>query len=95
MNLQIIALGLIRAIRRVREGASANSTRICIPSEPRLASLQSAYDAIVNPRGESASPDAMSACKVQVRHKFIFEEFVARSSERRRIPARGTPVSRE
>ena len=62
MKPKIIALGPMRAMRRVRDGASADSTPIWIPSEPRFAKPHSAYDAIVKPRFESASSgEAISA----------------------------------
>jgi hypothetical protein len=89
---QIRALGPIRAMRRVREGASAESTPICMPSEPRFANPQSAYDAIVNPRVERASFDAMSACNSRYAANSFSTSLVARSSETRMISARGTPV---
>jgi hypothetical protein len=89
----IIALGPIRAMRRVREGASAASTPICMPSDPRLANPQSAYDAMVKPRVESASFDAINACSSRYAANSFSTSLVASSSETRIISARGTPVS--
>ena len=53
MNPQTIADAAMRAMVRARDGASAESTPIWMPSEPRFANPQSAYDAIVYPRCES------------------------------------------
>ncbi len=55
MNPQTIALAAMRAMTFARLGASALSTPIWMPSEPRFANPQSAYDAIVNARSESGS----------------------------------------
>jgi hypothetical protein len=51
---QIIALGPIRAMRRLCDGASADSNPIAMASVPTFAKPQSAYEATVNPRLESA-----------------------------------------
>lgn len=92
MKPQIMALGPIRAMRRVREGASAESTPIWMPSEPRFAKPQSAYDAMVKPRVERASLEAISACKSRYAANSFSISLVASSSETRRISGRGTPV---
>ena len=92
MKPQIMALGPMRAMRRVREGARAESTPIWMPSEPRFAKPQSAYDAMVNPRVESASFEAISACRSKYAANSFSTSLVASSSETRRISARGTPV---
>jgi hypothetical protein len=91
---QITALGPIRAMRCVWEGARAESTPICIPSDPRFANPQSAYDAMVKPRVESASFDAISACRSRYAANSFSTSLVASSSETRMISARGTPVCR-
>ena len=92
MKPQITALGPMRAIRRVREGARTESTPICMPSEVRFAKLHSAYDAIVKPRFERGSPDAIITCNSWYATISLSISLVARSSETRRISARGTPV---
>ena len=53
MNPQIIADSAMRAMTFARLGASALSTPMLIPSEPRLANPQSAYDVMVYARGVS------------------------------------------
>jgi hypothetical protein len=89
---QIIALAPIRAISRVRDGASADNTPICMPSEPRLANPHNAYDAIVNPRFDRAFSEAISACRLRYAANSFSTSFVARSSETVRISERGTPT---
>ena len=63
-----------------------------MPGEPRFANPQRAYDAIVNPRGESASLDAMRTCKSRYAANSFSTSLVARGSETRKISARRTPV---
>src|SRR6266702_766567 len=92
MKPQIMALGPMRAIRRVREGARAESTPIWMPSEPRFANPHSAYDAVVKPRVESGSFEAISAFRSRYAANSFSTSFVASSSETRRISDRGTPV---
>ena len=92
INPEIIALRPIRAIRRLRDGASAVSTPIWMPSELRFANPQSAYDAIVNPRFDSASSEAISFSSWMYATNSFSISFVARSSEMRRISERGTPA---
>ena len=94
MNPQIMALGLMRAMRRVREGARADSTPICMPSELRFAKPARAYDAIVKPRVESALSEAISAFRSKYAANSFSTNLVARSSETRRISPRGTPVEK-
>src|SRR6266702_2674797 len=94
MKPQIMALGPMRAMRRVREGARAESTPIWMPSEPRFANPHSAYDAMVKPRVESASFEAISAFRSRYAANSFSTSFVASSSETRRISDRGTPVCR-
>lgn len=57
MNPQNIADTAIRAMILPRDGASAPSTPIWIPSEPRFAKPHSAYDAIVKARSVSGSSE--------------------------------------
>src|SRR6266702_190281 len=94
MKPQIMALGPMRAIRRVRKGARAESTPIRMPSEPRFAKSHSAYDAIVKARVERASFEAISAFKARYAANSFLTSLVASSSETRRISDRGTPVWR-
>src|SRR6266702_52820 len=94
MKPQIMALEPMRPIKRVREGARAESTPIWMPSEPRFAKPHSAYDAMVKPRVESASFEAISAFKFRYAANSFSTSFVARSSGTRRISERGTPVWR-
>ncbi len=94
MKPQIMALGPMRAMRRVREGARAESTPICMPSEPRFANPHSAYDTMVKPRIESASFEAISAFKSRYAANSFSTSLVASSSETRRISERDTPVWR-
>ena len=61
MKPQTMADAAMRAMMRAREGASAESTPIWMPSEPRFANPQSAYDAIVYARAESGSSLAVIA----------------------------------
>lgn len=93
INPEIIALRPIRAIRRLRDGASAVSTPIWMPSELRFANPQSAYDAIVNPRFDSASSEAISFSSWMYATNSFSISLVARSSEMRRISERGTPAT--
>jgi hypothetical protein len=92
MKPEIIALAPIRAMSRVRDGASADSTPICMPSEPRFANPHSAYEAIVNPRFDSGSLEAIKASRSRYAANSFSMSLVARSSETRRISERGTPV---
>src|SRR6266702_1444860 len=94
MKPQIMALGPMRAIRWVREGARAESTPIWMPSQPRFANPHSAYDAMVKPRVESASFEAISAFRSRYAANSFSTSLVASSSETRRISDRGTPVCR-
>src|SRR6266702_557226 len=94
MKPQIMALGPMRAIRQVREDARAESTPIWMPSEPRFANPHSAYDAMVKPRVESASFEAISAFRSRYAANSFSTSLVASSSETRRISDRGTPVWR-
>ncbi len=94
MKPQIMALGPMRAIRWVREGARAESTPIWMPSEPRFPNPHSAYDAMVKPRVESASFEAINAFGSRYAANSFSTSFVASSSETRRISDRGTPVCR-
>ena len=61
MKPQIMAEPAMRAMIFARDGASAESTPIWMPSEPRFANPQSAYDAIVYARAESGSSLAVIA----------------------------------
>lgn len=49
-------------MRRARDGARADSMPICKPSVLKLAKPHSAYDAIVNPRFDRGSDDAINPC---------------------------------
>src|SRR6266702_5567763 len=75
MKPQIMALGPMRAMRRVCEGARADSTPIWMPSEPRFANPHSAYDAMVKPRVESCVVRGHQRLQVQVRRKFVLDQF--------------------
>ena len=57
MNPQIMADVAMRAMILARDGASAPSTPIWMPSEPRFAKPARAYDAMVKPRSESGLSD--------------------------------------
>jgi len=59
MKPAIIALGLICARRRVRDGATGDNTQVCMPSVPMFANPHRAHEAIVNPRVDRNS--AMSS----------------------------------
>ncbi len=89
-----IALGPIRAMRRAREGASADSTPIWKPSEPKFEKPHSAYDAIVKPRFDRASCEAINARSSTYAANSFSTSLVARSSDTRRISERGTPAKR-
>jgi len=94
MKPQIIALAPIRAMRRVRDGASADNTPIWIPSDPRFANPHSAYEAIVYARFDSGFCEAIKACRLMYAANSFSTSFVARSSETARISERGTPEKR-
>ena len=95
INPQIIALAPIRAMRRVRAGASADNTPIWIPSDPRFANPHSAYEAMVYPRSDSGFCEAIKACRLRYAANSFSISFVARSSETGRISERGTPEKKE
>ena len=89
MKPQIIAESAMRAMIFARDGASADSTPIWIPSEPRFANPQIAYDAIVYERSESGFALAViSRSSVYATNSFS-TSFVASSSATRRISLRG------
>lgn len=94
MKPQIIALAPIRAIRRVRDGASADNTPTWMPSDPRFANPHSAYEAMVYPRFDSGFCEAIKACRLRYAANSFSISFVARSSETDRISERGTPEKR-
>ena len=94
MKPQIIALAPIRAMRRVRAGASADNTPIWMPSDPRFANPHSAYEAMVYPRLDSGFCEAIKACRLRYAANSFSISFVARSSETARISERGTPEER-
>jgi hypothetical protein len=88
---QTTALGPIRATRRVRDGARADTTPISMASEVMFANPHSAYDAIVNPRFDSGSGEAISCCNWRYATNSFATSFVASSSETGMISERGTP----
>ena len=89
---QITALGPIRVTRRVCDGARADTTPISMASEVTFANPHSAYDAIVHPRFDSASGEAISCCSSRYATTSFATSFVASSSETRMISERGTPT---
>ena len=89
---QTTALGPIRATRRVWDGARADTTPISMASEVMFANPHSAYDAIVNPRFDSASGEAISCCSWRYATNSFATSFVASSSETCMISERGTPT---
>ena len=89
---QTTALGPIRATRRVCDGARADTTPISMASDVMFANPHSAYDAIVNPRFDSASGEAINCCSWRYATNSFATSFVASSSETRMISERGTPT---
>jgi hypothetical protein len=92
MKPHIKALGAMLEIMRAREGPKAESTPIWKLSELRFAKLQSAYDAMVKPRVESGSLEAIMTCNSPYATISFTMILVANSSETRMISERGTPV---
>jgi hypothetical protein len=92
MKPHIKALGAMLEMMRAREGPKAESTPIWKLSELRFAKLQSAYDAMVKPRVESGSLEAIMTCNSPYATISLMMTFVANSSETRIISERGTPV---
>ena len=94
MKPHIRALGAMLEMMRAREGAKAESTPIWKLSELRFAKLHSAYDAMVKPRVESGSLEAIITCRSPYATISFTMILVANSSETRMISSRGTPVLR-
>ena len=94
MKPHIRALGAMLEMMRAREGAKAESTPIWKLSELRFAKLHSAYDAMVKPRVESGSLEAMITCRSPYATISFTMILVVNSSETRMISSRGTPILR-